>query len=136
LAVLLAVKSFLLDSKALATAQNRLASGLSGIPARQANERGIPAIRLLVASAPPSDAASVFIPQQRAMFVLKHLASWLTSEDSDELDDEVDFRVAELYTALAPVVQDVPGAHWDAIFDLIEMGLEVSMEFVAALTRS
>jgi len=39
----------------------------------------------------------------------------------------VEYRIAELYTALAPIVQDVGGAHWDATFDLVESGLEVSI---------
>lgn len=125
MSVFLAVKPLLLDSKSLETAQNRLASSLSGIPAKQANMKGVPALRLLVASAPPADAPSVFIPQQRAMFVLRHLASWLTSDEADDLEEEIEFRIAQLYTELAPVVQDLQGAHWDGIFDLIETGLDV-----------
>jgi len=116
----------MLDTKPFETAQNRLASSLSGIPAKQANEKGVPALRLLVASAPPPDAASVFIPQQRAIFVLRHVASWLTSDEADDLDEEVEARIAELYTVMAPIVQSVQGAHWDSIFDLIETGLDVS----------
>jgi hypothetical protein len=48
----------------------------------------------------------------------------LTSDE--DLEEEVDLRVAELYAVMAPIVQDVQGAHWDSIFDLIETGLEVS----------
>jgi len=127
LAVLLAVKPFLVEAKSFETAQNRLASSLSGVPARQANEKGIPALKLLVASAPPADAAAVFIPQQRAMFVLRHVAGWLSSDEADDLDEEVEYRIAGLYTVLAPVVQSMPGAHWDSMFDLIETGLDVSV---------
>lgn len=58
--------------------------------------------------------------------MLRHIAGWLTSDDADDLDEEVETRIAEVYTALAPIVQDVQGAHWDAIFDLIETGLDVS----------
>lgn len=130
LAVLLAVKPFLIEAKSFETAQNRLASSLSGVPARQANDKGIPALKLLVASAPPADAAAVFIPQQRAMFVLRHVAGWLSSDDADDLDEEVEYRIAGLYTVLAPVVQSMPGAHWDSIFDLIETGLDVSARFL------
>lgn len=128
----------MLDTKPFETAQNRLASSLSGIPAQQANEKGVPALLLLVASAPPPDAASVFIPQQRAIFVLRHVASWLTSDDADDLDEEVEARIAELYTVMAPIVQSVQGAHWDSIFDLIETGLDVSAYHPARLklTRS
>jgi hypothetical protein len=125
LAVILSIKPFMLDAKAFATAQNRLANALTGISVRNANTQGLPALRLLVASAPPPDAASLFIPQQRAVFALRHVGGWLTSEDeaADELEDELDVRIAELYIALAPIVQDLSGAHWDAIFDLISGAL-------------
>jgi len=115
----------MLDAKAFATAQNRLANALTGISVRNANVKGLPALRLLVASAPPADSASLFIPQQRAVFALRHVGGWLTSEDeaADDLEDEIDVRVAEMYTALAPIVQDLSGAHWDAIFDLISGAL-------------
>lgn len=56
--------------------------------------------------------------------MLRHLTSWLTSDDADEMDEEVEIRIAELYTTLAPVVQDLSGGHWDSIFDLMESGLE------------
>lgn len=125
LAVILAIKPFMLDAKAFATAQNRLANALTGVSVRAANDKGLPALRLLVASAPPTDSASLFIPQQRAVFALRHVGGWLTSEDeaAADLADEIDVRVAELYTALAPIVQDLSGAHWDAIFDLISGAL-------------
>jgi hypothetical protein len=121
LAIILAIKPLMVDSKAFATAQNRLANALTGVSVRAANDKGLPALRLLIASAPPADSASLFIPQQRAVFALRHVGGWLTSEDeaADDLADEIDVRVAELYTALAPIVQDLAGAHWDAIFDLI-----------------
>ena len=126
LAIVLAVKPLLLDSKPFSTAQSRFANNLAGIPAHQASERGITALRLLSASAPPSDAASVFLPQQRAIFVLRHVSSWLTDDDADDLSEEVEYRIAELYTAVAPIVQDIGGAHWDSMFDLMENGLETS----------
>ena len=134
LSLLLAVKPILIDSKAFATAQNRLASALTGVPARQANDKGIPALRLLTASAPAADSTSMFIPQQRAIFVLRHVTSWLTGDDGDDLDEEVESRLAELYTVIAPIVQDVEGGHWDSIFDLIETGLDAgSMDDPSAL---
>jgi hypothetical protein len=126
LALILAVKPLLLDTKSFETAQNRLASAVTTIPANFANSKGIPALRLLIASAPPPDAPSVFLPQQRAVFVLRHVGGWLTSDEADDLDEEIEYRLAQLYTALAPIVQDLSGGHWDSIFDLVESGLEVS----------
>lgn len=125
IAIIMAAKPLLLSSKALETAQNRLANNLAGVPASEASDKGISAIRLLIASAPPPDAAAVFIPQQRAVFVLRHVASWLTADDADDPSEDVEYRLAELYMVLAPIVQDLPGAHWDAMYDLVESGLEV-----------
>ncbi|BEI93821.1 uncharacterized protein CcaverHIS019_0602800 [Cutaneotrichosporon cavernicola] len=125
-AIILAIKPLMLDARAFDVAQNRLANALTGISIKNVNEKGVPALRLLAATAPPRDSLSVFLPQQRAVFVLRHVGGWLTSEDeaADDLSDEVDTRVAELYAALAPIVQDLSGAHWDGIFDLIESGLD------------
>jgi hypothetical protein len=87
----------------------------------------------LIASAPAPDAASDFISQQRAIFVLRHIATWLAAgagENEDEEDEDEDegeemlIRVAELYIVLAPIVQSVPGAHWESIFDLLENVLD------------
>ncbi|RSH88769.1 hypothetical protein EHS25_002997 [Saitozyma podzolica] len=125
LALILAVKPLLLDTKSFETAQNRLASAVTTIPAKSANSKGIPALRLLIASAPPRDAPSVFLPQQRAVFVLRHVGGWLTSDEADDLDEEIEYRLAQLYTALAPIVQDLSGGHWDSIFDLVDSGLEI-----------
>ncbi|KAL7422810.1 hypothetical protein Q5752_002106 [Cryptotrichosporon argae] len=126
LAIIHAVKPLLLDTKPLELAQNRLANVLTGIAPAQATARGLPLLRLLLASAPPADSAALFLPQNRALFVLRHLATWLASDT--ELADEIEPRVAELYTALAPVVQDVLGTHWDNMFDLLEAGLEVGLD--------
>jgi hypothetical protein len=103
---------------------------LAGVPAKSVTEKGIPALRLLIASAPAPDAASEFIPQQRAIFVLRHISTWLAGQgagdgnsDDEDMDDEGDellVRVAELYIVLAPIVQSVPGGHWESIFDLLE----------------
>jgi hypothetical protein len=123
-AIVSAVKPILLDTDVFVKTQNRFASALTTIPPSKASSEGIPALRLLIASAPPSDAASLFLPQQRAILVLRHIASWLASDDADDFDESMEVYVAQIYTALAPVVQDLSGAHWDGIFDLIENGLE------------
>lgn len=45
----------------------------------------------------------------------------------EDLDGEIDSLLAHLCAELAPVLQTVPGAHWDFIFDLMESNLEVSL---------
>ncbi len=126
-AIILAIKPIMQDSRSFSTAQNRLASALTTIPTRQISKAGIAHIRLLNATAPPQDAASLFIPQQRAIFVLKHVSGWLVDEDDEGMSEDVEWRVLELYSYLGAVVQDLQGSHWDSIFDLVENGLEVSL---------
>ncbi|ORX38482.1 hypothetical protein BD324DRAFT_607949 [Kockovaella imperatae] len=125
--IILAIKGNLEDSQAISTARNRLANSITGIKAKDIGVTGLPALRLLLASAPLPDSTSDFIPQQRAIFVLRHVSGWLTDDDAEDLPEETEFRLAELFNALGPVVQDVPGQHWDAIFDLLENGLESSL---------
>jgi hypothetical protein len=134
IALILSVKPLLLDNEKYQLAQNRLASYLTTVRPSEAGKDGIPAIRCLLASAPPADAPSTFIPQQRAIFVLRHVGSWLTSDEADDFDESMEVYVAQLYTALAPVVQDVSGSHWDAIFDMIESGLGVGVFSIKLIT--
>lgn len=126
IAIVLAVKPILLDTELFTRTQNRFASALTTVPPSKASDQGIPTIRLLIASAPPPDAPSVFLPQQRALLVLRHIGSWLASDEADEFDESMEVYIAQVYASLAPVVQDLSGAHWDGIFDLIENGLEGS----------
>lgn len=114
------VKPILLDSPPFETAQNRLANALTGISPAQADVKGLSALRVLVASAPPFESSAAFIPERRALFVLRHIESWLASDDLEDLSDELQLRLIELFTALAPIVQSELGAHWDMMFDMLE----------------
>lgn len=121
------VKPTLLDSPPFETAQNRLANALTGISPAQADVKGLSALRLLVASAPPYESTAAFIPERRALFVLRHVGSWIASDDLEDLSDELQLRLFEMFTVLAPIVQSEIGAHWDMIFDVLENTLsEVS----------
>lgn len=110
----------MLDTPPFETAQNRLANALTGIKASEADVKGLWALRLLVASAPPTDSAAAYIPERRALFVLRHVESWLASEELEDLSDELQLRLMEMFTVLVPIVQSVMGAHWEMIFDLLE----------------
>ena len=125
MAVILAIKNTLMESDVLHRAQNRLADTLAGVKTTQMGAEGVMALRLLLASAPPIDAAAEFLPPQRALFVLRHVLSWLADDSIDDLPEDLEFRLAELCTILAPTIQNVPGGHWDQVFDLLESGLEV-----------
>lgn len=58
------------------------------------------------------------------MFLIQKIQTWLAGDD--DLDDEIYAGIAELFVHLAPIVQELSGGHWDLIFDIIEMNLEVS----------
>lgn len=85
---------------------------------------------MLNALTPGEDSEDIFLPQQRTVFLMQHLNGWLVSEDeaADDLPEELEARIALLYANLAPIVQDVPGAHWDSMFDMVSGNLEVSSE--------
>ncbi|KAG8896139.1 hypothetical protein FRB99_009054, partial [Tulasnella sp. 403] len=90
--------------------------------AKRANTEGIALLRQLIASAPASESEASLLPQQRTVFLLQALQKWVAS--SEDLNEEIDGLLAHLCTHLAPIIQSVPGAHWDLIFDLMESNLE------------
>jgi hypothetical protein len=130
IAITYATRDWLFERPRFQRYQNELASGLSGVPASRATSKGLPLLRLLVAVAPPHDSSADFIPQQRAIFLLQNLAKWFTSEadDGEEIGDELHARLAELFLPLAPGLQNLSGAHWDFMFDVIESNLEVRLD--------
>jgi hypothetical protein len=82
-----------------------------------------------MAATPTSESEDVFLPEQRTIFVMRHLTAWLTSteEAADELPEEVEARICLLFAELLPIVQGRSGAHWNSIFDMITSNLEVSV---------
>ncbi|EJT96726.1 hypothetical protein DACRYDRAFT_119937 [Dacryopinax primogenitus] len=124
MSIILAIKDPLAESPRLNRYHNELASRLSGVPPSRADSHGLPLLRLLIASAPSPDSLSPFIPQQRTIFLIQGLQKWMLSDE--DLDEEIDRRLGDLLEVLAPVILDVPGAHWDLIFELLESNLEAS----------
>ncbi|KAG8943606.1 listerin E3 ubiquitin protein ligase 1 [Tulasnella sp. 424] len=104
--------------------RNELASTLSGIPPQRASTDGLRLLRHLVASAPLPDSEGVYLPPQRAVFLLQALQKWVASDE--ELNEEIDSLLVELCSGLAPILFTVPGSHWDFMFDLMESNLEAS----------
>ena len=124
-AVILAAKPHLQEaSPVYDRLRNELAANLAGVPPAKASGEGLKLLRLIVAAAPSPEAETPMIPQQRAIFLLQALQKWLASDE--ELDEEINTRLAQLFVQLIPIVQDMPGSHVDFFFDLAESNLEVS----------
>ncbi|KAF9003444.1 hypothetical protein BDQ17DRAFT_1425395 [Cyathus striatus] len=104
--------------------RNELAAGLLGIPASRANKDGLRTLRELVATAPRSESEVVFLPQVRAVNTIKACQEWVSSDE--DIDEELESVMTLVFVHLVPILQNVPGAHWDFIFDLLESNLEGS----------
>ncbi|GAC73853.1 predicted E3 ubiquitin ligase [Moesziomyces antarcticus T-34] len=109
----------------LSPGYDRLRNGAAAKLSGSAPDRVLRSLQVLVALAPPVNSELSIIPQQRAIFLLKDLQKWYTSEDADsEPEEEASTRLAELFVHLLPVVQDVQGSHIDFVFDVLETNLE------------
>jgi len=113
--------------------RNELAASLLGIPPRKANTEGLLVLRKLAASAPNPESDVVFLPQLRAVNVVKACQQWIASDE--DVDEDVESAMTQIFADLAPILQDVPGGHWDFIFDVLENNLEVGVSFLLHLLR-
>lgn len=94
-----------------------------GIPARKANTDGLWLLRKLAVTAPNPESDVIFLPQPRAVNLMKACQQWITSDE--ELDEDVESEMILVFLHLAPILQSVPGTHWGLIFDVMENNLEV-----------
>ncbi|KAG8689520.1 hypothetical protein FRC08_010916, partial [Ceratobasidium sp. 394] len=106
--------------------RNELASRLAGIPPSSANTAGIPLLRGLNSLAPPVDSGVIYLPQQRAVYLVQALQKWMTSDE--ELDESLEAYVTVTLYHLLPILQTVPGVHWEFAFDILENNLGVDGE--------
>ncbi|KAJ9093121.1 hypothetical protein QFC19_008464 [Naganishia cerealis] len=111
LAIITAANKNLERSPRLDRLRNEMASQLTAVKLQNATTEGLRILRLLNAITPPEQSEDIFLPQQRTIFLMQHLNGWLLSEDeaADDITEEIEARIALLYSALAPIVQDVPG---------------------------
>ncbi|KAF8434511.1 hypothetical protein L210DRAFT_3763021 [Boletus edulis BED1] len=117
--------------------RNELAASLTGVHPGAASTTGLVALRLLAATAPDPDSDVVFLPQQRAVNVMKACQAWVAADEDDEdgVDEDVESAMTLVFFYLAPILQNVPGSHWDFIWDVMENNLEsCSLEDSATLT--
>jgi len=124
MALVSAVTKYAPESPRLDRYRNELAAALLGISPRKANTDGLLILRKLAASAPDSESDFEFLPQPRAVNVMKACQLWIASDE--DIDEDVESAMTLIFIHLAPILQDVPGAHWDLIFDVVENNLEVS----------
>lgn len=107
--------------------RNELAASLIGVRPGVASTTGLVTLRLLAATAPGPESDIVFLPQQRAVNVMKACQAWVAAgeDDEDGVDEDVESAMTLVFFHLAPILQNVPGSHWDFIWDVIENNLEV-----------
>lgn len=104
--------------------RNELAASLLGIR-NDINTQGLLTLRRLAASAPNPESDVVFLPQVRAVNVIKAFQQWVASEEED-VGEDIENAMIHVFIHLAPILQNVTGKHWEFIFDVLESVLEVS----------
>ncbi|KAI9444100.1 hypothetical protein H4582DRAFT_1919312 [Lactarius indigo] len=102
--------------------RNELAAGILSIPPIKANTDGLLLLRRLAATAPDPESDVVFLPQPRAVNFVKACQGWVSSDE--DIDEDVESEITNVFFHLVPILQNVPGSHWEFIFDVIENNLE------------
>ncbi|KAG9100434.1 hypothetical protein FRC06_004143 [Ceratobasidium sp. 370] len=111
--------------------RNELASRLTGVPPSSANTTGIPLLKTLNTLAPPVESGIIYLPQQRAVYLVQTLQKWMASDE--DLDECLEAHVTVTLYHLLPILQTVPGAHWEFAFDILESNLGVDGETSSSL---
>ncbi|KAF8056637.1 hypothetical protein FPV67DRAFT_646018 [Lyophyllum atratum] len=124
MALVSAVANFAPEPPRLDRYRNEMAASLLGIPPAKANTSGLLALRKLAVSAPNPESDIVFLPQPRAVNITKACQQWISSDE--DIDEELESAMTLVFYHLAPILQDIRGAHWDLIFDMLENNLENS----------
>lgn len=123
--IILAIKATLHETPRFERHRNSIASNLAGVSPTLASTTGITLLDSLLATTPPLESSIIFLPQQRTIFLLQTLTSWIASDVDVQRRPEILLKSAELLSHLVPIVQELSGAHWDLVFDVVESNLEV-----------
>ncbi|TFK22367.1 hypothetical protein FA15DRAFT_681687 [Coprinopsis marcescibilis] len=136
MAIIYAVTQAGLECQKLDRYRNEVAASLLGIKPDRVNTEGLLALRRLTAAAPDSESDVIFLPQLRAVNVVKACQKWVEGaggedegddEDEDEgVDEDVENAMLPVFAILAPILQNDHGKHWDFVFDVVETVLENS----------
>ncbi|KAI0747035.1 hypothetical protein C8Q80DRAFT_1178930 [Daedaleopsis nitida] len=121
-AIVLSLARYAPETARLERYRNELAAGMLGIPASKANTEGLWFLRNLAASAPDPESDVVFLQQLRAVNLVKACQQWITSDE--DLEEDVQSEMTLVFASLVPILSNVPGAHWDLMFDVVENNLE------------
>ncbi|CAE6428146.1 unnamed protein product [Rhizoctonia solani] len=111
------------ESSRLDRWRNEIASRIPGVSSNSINQTGLPLLRALNCLAPPPESGIVFMPQQRAVYLVQALQKWMSSDE--ELDTSMEALVTVLLGHLLPILQTIRGAHWEFILDVLENNLSV-----------
>ncbi|KAF9258177.1 hypothetical protein L218DRAFT_964691 [Marasmius fiardii PR-910] len=125
IAILSFINAFGSEPPRLERYRNELAASLMGVRASNAETEGLMILRKLAAVAPPVDSDVVFLPQQRAVNVIKTCQQWVTSDD-DVVGEDLESVMTLVFAHLAPILQHVAGSHWAFVFDVVENNFENS----------
>ncbi|KAH7909880.1 hypothetical protein BJ138DRAFT_1154228 [Hygrophoropsis aurantiaca] len=122
IAIVTSITEYAPEPSRLDRYRNELAADMLAIPPRKVNTDGLLCLRRLVATAPDPDSEVVFLQQQRAVNAMKACQQWISSDE--DVDEEVESVMTLLFFHLAPILQNVPGAHWDFMYDVLENNFE------------
>jgi hypothetical protein len=95
IAIVSSITQFAPEPPRLDRYRNELAAGLLGIPAIKANTEGLLSLRKLSATAPDPESDVVFLPQPRAVNVVKAFQQWITSDE--DVDEEVESEMTLIF---------------------------------------
>lgn len=100
--------------------RNGLASDITGIPASKAGEAGLRKIVLLNAALPKPGQETPPLPQQRAIFLIKHLLSWFEDEAfAVNPSHSVIVEASKVIATVLPVVKELYGEHWELLCEYV-----------------
>lgn len=126
--ILASITSYASEPLKLDRYRNELAANVTGIKAKDSCTIGLRLLRLLCAVAPNPDSDIIFLPQHRAVNVMRTCQMWIAEGDEDDSED-LESAMTLIFKHLAPILQNVPGSHWEFIWDVIESNLEVKCLF-------
>ena len=125
LAIVFSVARYAPEPTRLDRLRNELAAETLGVRAAKANTEGLWLLRMLAAAAPDPESDIAFLPQPRAVNLVKACQQWITADE--DLEEDVQSEMTLVFVTLVPILSNVPGGHWDLMFDVIENNLEVSI---------